>query len=25
MLPSANDYTFHLQDVTTVEHAIKQS
>jgi len=24
MLPSANNYTSHLQDVTTVELAIKQ-
>jgi len=25
MLPSAaNDYMFHLQDMTSVEHAIKQ-
>jgi len=24
MLPSANDYTSHLQDATTVELAIKQ-
>jgi len=24
MLPSANDYTSHLQDVTTVKLAIKQ-
>jgi len=24
MLPSANDYTSNLQDVTTVELAIKQ-
>jgi len=24
MLPSANNYTYHLQDATTVELAIKQ-